>query len=96
MNILPFVLLGLRPAINGDTVVSAAQIAYDAELRLTADFFASDGSPDREICNQSGFVKCLSAIMGEFGKRTRCHGNSPVYVPASVKSCSYVFVRVKM
>lgn len=71
-------------------------IAYGAELRLPADFFASDDSADREVCDESDFVKRLIAAMREFGKRTRRHGNLPVYVPASLKSCSHVFVHLEI
>lgn len=44
VEILPFVMLGLRSAINSDTCVSPAQMTYGAELRLPGELIAGENS----------------------------------------------------
>ncbi len=95
-QILPFILLGLRSAINSDCGVSPAQLTYGKELRLPGEFFASDVSEKREIEDAPDFVRRLGEAMRKFADQTRWHGASPVYIPATLKSCSHVFVRVEL
>ena len=43
IEVLPFIMLGLRSAINEERGVSAAQMVYGAELRLPRDSFDEEG-----------------------------------------------------
>lgn len=88
--ILPFILLGLRCAVNEDSKVSPAQMAYGAELRLPGEFFAT--TETHETLNAPVFVRQLAAAMRKFSTQTKRHGATPVYVPATLKSAEYVFL----
>jgi len=92
VTILPLILLGLRTAVNEDSGVSPAQMAYGAELHLPGEFFNT--AEKYEILNAPQFVRQLAAAMRKFGTRTKRHGESPVYVPSTLKSADYVFLKV--
>lgn len=96
VEILPLILLGLRVAINSDLGVSPAQLTYGADLKLPGDFFVSDNSDDITIKNANDFVQKLAKAMRDFTDKTCRHGNSPVYVPAELSHCSYVFLRTEV
>ena len=92
VEILPLILLGLRSAINEDSQVSPAQMAYGTELRLPGAFFATTES--HAALNAPEFVHQLAAAMRKFGTQTRHHGETPVYVPGTLKNAEYIFLRV--
>ncbi len=91
VEILPLILLGLRCAVNEDSKVSSAQMAYGAELRLPGEFFTTTES--RETLNAPTFVRQLASAMRKFSTQTKRHGDTPVYVPTTLKSAEYVFLR---
>ncbi len=93
VDLLPLILLGLRTTINSDTGVSAAQLTYGSELRLSGEFFVS--VEDRTISNPGDFVQQLSTSLSEFARQTRHHGKSPVFVPAELSSYSHIFLRAE-
>ncbi len=93
-EILPLVLLGLRLAINSDSGVSPAQLTYGQELRLPGEFFTvGDDDGSCKITNAEDFVQRLSIALRRFSTRSRRHGDIPIFVPASLHSCSHVFLR---
>ncbi len=91
VSVLPLVLLGLRSAVSVESGVSPAQLTYGAQLRLPSEFFVLE----KEVSlDEPEFVRQLSAALRKFSAKTRQHGKFPVYVPASMATCKYVFVRV--
>lgn len=95
VEILPLILLGLRSAINTDLGVSPSQLTYGAELRLPGEFFSVEDE-EKSITGAKDFVDRLSAAMRGFARRSRVHGNAPVYVPANLLTCNFVFLRSEM
>lgn len=93
-EILPLVLLGLRSAINSDLGVAPAQLTYGTSLRLPGEFF-SDSDADNSIIGAKDFVERLSVALRKFARHSRRHDKSPVYVPASLASCNFVFLRAE-
>ncbi|XP_065217605.1 uncharacterized protein LOC135843595 [Planococcus citri] len=91
VDILPAVLLGLRSTINSKLEVSPAQLTFGTELRLPGDFIAD--TP--ELSNVPEFVKKLQSALQSVGKAFRRHGNTPIFVPKAVDTCTHVFLRVK-
>ena len=90
-EVLPFILLGLRSAIDLDSNVSPSQLTYGSSLRLPGDFF--DVKNDAKLDEQE-FVKELANSIRMFASRARRHGAQPVYVPAALHTASHVFLRV--
>lgn len=64
-------------------------MTYGAELRLPAEFFVDSNN---FIPNAANFVEKLSIAIRKFANVSRRYGRSPVYVPATLRSCSHVFV----
>ncbi|XP_065203908.1 uncharacterized protein LOC135833999 [Planococcus citri] len=91
MDILPAVLLGLRSTINSELEVSPAQLTFGAELRLPGDFIAD--TP--ELSNVPEFVKKLQSALKSVGKAFRRHGDTPIFVPKALDTCTHVFLRVE-
>lgn len=88
--LLPLILLGLRTAINDDSGVSAAQLTYGTGLRLPSNFFTAS---EAKIEDAPEFVKDLGRPLRKFESQARRHAAKPVYVLATLKSCSHVFLR---
>lgn len=85
------ILLGLRTAVNSDTKVSSAQLTVGSELRLPGEFYADE---DHSPMDAPEFVRKMDEAMRSFTLKSRRHGESPVYVPAMLSTCSHVFLRV--
>ena len=91
---LPFVLLGLRAAVREDSACSPADLVFGSSLRLPADLV--DPSPPSAVAaSPSAFVDDLRGILRQCTPMPfNYHGNVSSRVPASLASCSHVFIRV--
>lgn len=93
VDILPFVLLGLRSVVNEDREVSPAQITYGTELRLPADFFPEDRQ--NTIKNLPQFVENLRNTLRDLALPPRKHGEPRIFVPPTLATAAHVFLRVE-
>ncbi|GFR76345.1 Pol polyprotein [Elysia marginata] len=89
---LPMVLLGIRSSWRVDPGCSPAELVYGSTLRIPGEFLqprdARTGEPDLP------FLKHLQHTMRSLQPPTpRFHGYHPVYVPASLASSDFVYVR---
>ena len=93
MDHLPFVLLGLRTAIRDDSDCSPADLLYGSSLCLPADLLESSTSV--KSSSPSAFVEDLRDVMRSSQPMPFLyHGQHASNVPASLSTCSHVFVRV--
>lgn len=93
-EILPFVLFGLRSAINNETGVSLAQLTFGTHLRLLGEFFTNDNTKRYKITDAHEYVQQLSMTIRQFTGQVTSSQKSSVYIPTELSDCSHVFVRV--
>ena len=92
MDELPFVLLGLRAAPKEDLGCAASELVYGTTIRLPGEFFEAT-SPSSEP-DASELLTQLRATMAKMQPReTSHHRHLTAHVPASLQSCTFVFVR---
>jgi transposase InsO family protein len=89
---LPWILLGLRTAINDDDDVSPAHLLYGTELRLPGDFFDDSNTT---ITDQPDYVQNLREQIRKITKDTHPHGNTHTYVPKTLQTSNHVFLRTE-
>ncbi|GBM01497.1 hypothetical protein AVEN_209308-1 [Araneus ventricosus] len=90
-EILPIVLLGIRTAVKEDIKASCADLVYGTSIQLPSDMIETSTIPP---CNDI-FVDSLRNTMREMNPvATSTHGKIKFYVNPSLKTCSYVFLRI--
>lgn len=91
VDILPFVLLGLRSSYKEDLKATTAEMVYGTSLRLPNEYFVNSKTTNGE----TDFITNLKGIMSSI-KPTQPshHGKSSVFVDQHLSTCSHVFVRV--
>ncbi len=81
-------------AIKSDSVVGPAKFTNGQELRLSGKFFtAGDDDGSCEITNVEDFVQRMSITLRRFSTRSRRRGDVPIFVSASLHSCSHIFLK---
>lgn len=86
---LPLIMLGLRSSINNDVGHSPAEMVYGATLRLPGQFVSETKYTVRNdwvsnFCEQMENLRTAKIVR---------HGNSPVYIPQDITSCTHIFLR---
>lgn len=90
VDVLPFVLLGLRSIFKEDLGATSAELVYGTTLRLPSEFF-HDSSPD---CNAPEFVEKLKKCLQDVKPiQTARHTSRSVFFEQRLNTCSHVFVR---
>ena len=93
MDHLPFVLLGVRTAVREDSGCSPAELLYGESLRLPSDLLSSPSFGSTPAL--ADFASDLRGIMRANAPMPfDYHGSPPERVPASLASCSHIFLRV--
>ena len=92
MSNLPFVLLGIRSALRDSSGFSPAHLTYGSPLKLPGEFFSpSTGA----VPDTSDFVAHLRHVLQATSPfPLEQHSSPSVHLPAGLRSCDSVFVRV--
>ena len=88
MTHLPLVLLGLRSSLREDAATSPAKLLYGVPLRLPGQLLPGLAE---SLKPSSQFVRNLQE---KTPMPTVFHSQRQSYLPASLASCSHVFVRI--
>ena len=87
---LPWVLLGLRNTPKEDIESSAAELLYGTHLTVPGTLWASREDPSRETA-----LRATRANVEQFQPPpTLHHGEHRVFIPKSLSTADFVFVRV--
>lgn len=90
-EILPLVLLGIRSAWKEDVKASAAELVYGEPLRLPGEFFNPSPTGFTDVTD---FAVRLRLFMSKLAPEPASrHGQRPFYVPSSLETAEYVFLR---
>ena len=94
-EILPTVLLGIRPAHRKDLHASFAELVYGQTIRLPADFFAENKANDGNNIELADMVRQLRETFNKIrpteGSR---HGTRKTFLFKDLNTTSHVFIRV--
>ncbi|KAF8787923.1 hypothetical protein HNY73_009472 [Argiope bruennichi] len=89
---IPKVLLGIRSAIKPDINATCAELVFGTTLRLASDILTS--KIDLSIPTDT-YVSKFKALMQSINPiSTSRHSVKPIYIHASLSTCSHVFLRV--
>ena len=89
---LPMVLLGIRSSWRVDPGCSPAELVYGSTLRIPGEFLQPRDA--RTMEPDLPFLRELQRTMRSLQPPpTRFHGNQTTYVPSSLASADYVYVR---
>ncbi|XP_022816846.1 uncharacterized protein LOC111349827 [Spodoptera litura] len=93
VEILPWVLLGIRSSWKEDLQTSAAELVYGEPLRLPGQFFSSDPGDVTDMTTITGRLRAHVSRLKPMP--TSWHGiaSRPFYVPKDLAKASHVFVR---
>lgn len=93
VEILPWVLLGLRSAWKEDLQTSAAELVYGEPLRLPGQFFAPDPEDGMDMTTITARLRAHVSKLKPLP--TSWHGSSSrtFYVPKDLKTATHVFIR---
>ena len=90
---LPMVLLGIRSSWRVDPGCSPAELVYGSTLRIPGEFLQSRDV--RTMEPDLSFLRELQRTMRSLQPPpSRFHGNQITYVPSSLSSADYVYVRM--
>lgn len=90
MDVLPFVLLGLRSIHKEDLGATSAELVYGTTLRLPSEFFHDSGTD----CNAPDYVTKIKNCLQDIKPvQTSKHTSRSVFVEQRLNTCSHVFVR---
>lgn len=90
---LPMVMLGIRVAIRDDLGCSPADLVYGQSLKIPGEFFVSNDCTSPP--STSDVVSKLRQNMRNLvPTQTRKNDRPDSYVPGSLNTCEFVFIRV--
>lgn len=89
VDALPLVLLGLRSAINSDVGYSPAEMTYGTSLQLPGQIISENPvtAYNNWVSNFCGHMQKIRA------SEVNRHGDSSVYIPQDLSTCTHVFLR---
>ena len=91
---LPLVLLGIRAATKEDLGCTSAELVYGKTLRLPGEFFEkTDRTTDPITDAQTLFPRLRETMRNLRAKQTTQHRHHTSRVPATLLTCTFVFVR---
>ncbi|CAK1591628.1 unnamed protein product [Parnassius mnemosyne] len=93
VEVLPWVLLGIRSAWKEDLQSSAAELVYGEPLRLPGQFFSPNPTTETDPTTVAGRLRAHVSRLTP--QPTSWHGSSSriFYVPKDLRTSTHVFVR---
>ena len=90
---LPMVFLGIRTAWREDPDCSPAELVYGSSLRIPGEFF--EPTTYRDVQTSSAFLRGLQTSMNKaLPLPVKNHSSQQTYMPNTLSSTGYVYVRV--
>ena len=90
LDVLPWVLLGIRTAPKEDLRTSSAKLVYGAPLTVPGDFVTAPHAP---VSTAQHLQQLRDKVQSLAPVPTSAHGTPPAALPTSLNNAQFVFVR---